>query len=168
MLNATELAAEGLALAYEGHEGRRVHRVSHGWASDLWNRVVVLADGRNVGLRKPSCDFVSEGADGALVRFIEVKGKRSSVASSIPLLDRQMDTSEALGDLYWLYVGFDVLTPDGYLVVLPSPHLLPWRLLDQEQPRSTTCRVQDERRWFVSPNEVLRRAARVWPPTGSL
>lgn len=167
VVNETERAAEELALAYELHEDRRVHRVSNGWDGALRDKANALADGLASKLPRLSCDFVSESGDGGLARFIEVKGKRSSTASSIPLLDRQMDTSEALGDFYWLYVGFDVLTPAGYLVALPSPHLLPWTLLDSDQPRSTTGRVEDERRWFVSPAEVLRQAARVWPPLGT-
>jgi hypothetical protein len=161
VINATEEAAEALALRFEMGEGRVPHRVSHGWSPVLMELVDAFVKARGLAPARRSCDFVSLGASNEVQRLVEVKGKRTSQGSSVPLLDRQMETSEAFGDDYWLYVGFDVLTTAGYLIAVASPHKLPWHLLAPNQPRSTTGRVQDERRWFVDPAEVIRRGARV-------
>lgn len=114
-----------------------------------------------------SADYVSYRADGSIDRVIEVKTKRRSNMSGIPMKERQLTAARALGGNYWLYVVFDCASPEPFLVIVREPARLHWVLVSDEPevPWATKGSVGAERTFFIAASEALAAGQRVPMPT---
>jgi hypothetical protein len=103
-----------------------------------------------------SADYVAYRPDGSIDRVIEVKTKRRSNASGIPMKERQLNTARVLGDDYWLYVVFDCASPEPFLVIVRDPVRLQW-VLGADGPAVPWAKkgsVGAERTFFIKASEA--------------
>lgn len=152
-MNRVEQIAVDLAIQYEHVQGRKVTYVGDGWWPGLPTEVMEWGRSRGcVGVR-PTCDLVSRGPDGSIVRLIEVKGRGNRL--SISLADRQRNAMLDYGADWWLYVALNCnVAPE--LRIIENPARLPWdqRTPAAEIPAGRHRRVSEEGIWHVGHDEV--------------
>jgi hypothetical protein len=152
----TERVGMRLAWEYEIAQGRRPENVSRGAGAPPVGEHVEAALRSYVPdlLRRWSADIYSATHGGW--RLIEVKAR--STSGPVEVTNREYQTGRALNSCYWLYVVWDALQIEPYLVTIQDPMRLAWK-----PTIGSLNRVAQKPDYQLDVELIRAKGMRVWP-----